>query len=46
MLHQEMGSGDAGNDEEGFDFGLKRLDAAWNCTLEAREWLKKHLTRQ
>lgn len=46
-LHQEAGSDDAANEgQEGMDFGLKRLDAAWNCSLEARDWLKQHLTRQ
>ncbi|EST09334.1 Prenyltransferase/squalene oxidase [Kalmanozyma brasiliensis GHG001] len=46
-LHQpdEDGSGNA-EDGDGIDFGVKRLDAAWNCSLGANEWLREHLTKQ
>ncbi|CDR99182.1 related to Type I protein geranylgeranyltransferase beta subunit [Sporisorium scitamineum] len=46
-LHQsgstvEVESGDEAGG--GIEFGLKRLDAAYNCSLTAKEWIRKHLT--
>ncbi|CBQ69190.1 related to Type I protein geranylgeranyltransferase beta subunit [Sporisorium reilianum SRZ2] len=39
-LHQSGSTGVAG-----IEFGLKRLDAAYNCSSTAREWIRAHLTR-
>lgn len=50
-LHQsrEAGAVEASNDQEGthagIAFGLKQLDAAYNCSLSAKAWIRDHLTR-
>ncbi|SNX83962.1 related to Type I protein geranylgeranyltransferase beta subunit [Melanopsichium pennsylvanicum] len=38
-LHQPDGEG------QGIEFGMKRLDAVLNCSLEAKRWILKHLTK-
>ncbi|SPO30908.1 related to Type I protein geranylgeranyltransferase beta subunit [Ustilago trichophora] len=30
---------------EGIEFGMKRLDAAWNCSLDAKAWIKAKLSK-
>ncbi|CCF50936.1 hypothetical protein NDA11_000397 [Ustilago hordei] len=30
--------------QEGVEFGMKRLDAAYSCSLEAKAWIQQHLT--
>ncbi|TKY88694.1 hypothetical protein EX895_002325 [Sporisorium graminicola] len=46
-LHQSGSKAVKSGDELGdsIEFGLNRLDAAYNCTLTAKEWIGKHLTR-
>ncbi|KAJ9474534.1 Geranylgeranyl transferase type-1 subunit beta [Pseudozyma hubeiensis] len=50
-LHQsrEAGAVERSNDQggtgTGIAFGLKQLDAAYNCSLSAKAWIREHLTR-
>ncbi|GAC98047.1 hypothetical protein PHSY_005635 [Pseudozyma hubeiensis SY62] len=50
-LHQsgEEQAAEASDDHRGKDtgiaFGLKQLDAAYNCSLSAKAWIREHLTR-
>lgn len=47
-LHQAHEPGSrmrADAQEEAIEFGMKRLDAAYNCSLDAKAWLRNHLTK-